>query len=206
MTPSGRPDGNGQEGIWLLLSIVVVAIIFFGIGVPGLTVTVCNCGGRSIVSRAKSDMRNMATGIESYMVDHGEYVAVQPLPDFLHRERHRSRLRAAGGEALTAVRPGSASGIGGLTTPIAYLATIPFDSCLKDIRGIDVPYAYYRTPDSKGWILWSTGPDGDYDITSPALVYDPAIAQPSLELLTGGWTYDPTNGTESSGDIYRVRE
>lgn len=59
------------------------------------------------------------------------------------------------------------------------------------------PYAYYSAGDS--WILYSAGPDKDYDIdpvNDGDDVFDPA----SLLLIMK--TYDPTNGTVSDGDVW----
>jgi hypothetical protein len=56
--------------------------------------------------------------------------------------------------------------------------------------------------DGGGWILISAGPDGDYDI-DPQKLYNSSVPQPSTELLSR--SYDPTNGTVSDGDIFRVK-
>lgn len=66
-----------------------------------------------------------------------------------------------------------------------------------------LPYRYF--PKDDGWILISTGPDGDYDI-DPESGYDPNIPQPSPHLMALAGTYDPTNGTESDGDLWRVKQ
>jgi hypothetical protein len=51
----------------------------------------------------------------------------------------------------------------------------------------------------RGWILWSPGPDGRYDIDA-ARDYDPRVPiSPSLLEKT----YDPTNGAVSAGDVWR---
>lgn len=63
-----------------------------------------------------------------------------------------------------------------------------------------------------GWILVSPGPDRCYDIPGDWDVYDPTISQPSRRLLAGtnkkgkAFTYDPTNGAISSGDLWRVKQ
>jgi hypothetical protein len=63
-----------------------------------------------------------------------------------------------------------------------------------------------------GWMLVCPGPDGDYDLADEWDVYNPAVAQPSRHLLGGtnkrgsALTYDPTNGTVSNGDIWRVKQ
>ena len=46
-----------------------------------------------------------------------------------------------------------------------------------------------------------------YDLTLPELetVYNPRVAQPSLTLIVG-YAYDPTNGTGSSGDVFRCKQ
>lgn len=57
----------------------------------------------------------------------------------------------------------------------------------------------------KEWIIVSRGPDKDYDF-DPKRVYDGSISQPAVSLLTSPFTYDPTNGTISNGDIRRVKQ
>ena len=54
-----------------------------------------------------------------------------------------------------------------------------------------------------GWIIWSPGPDGIYDI-DPFADYDPRLTELPLSLLNK--TYDPTNGTRSRGDVYRLKQ
>jgi prepilin-type N-terminal cleavage/methylation domain-containing protein len=118
-----------------------------------------------------------------------------------------------------------------LTTPIAYISTLIPDP-FADTEG--AVYGYYST--ANGWIVISFGPDqdespdeqghsGDLDGWLESLVrnvvtgkidtalYDPATTQPSLTLLCGesrltgtAFTYDPTNGPVSEGDVYRVSQ
>jgi hypothetical protein len=54
-------------------------------------------------------------------------------------------------------------------------------------------------------MILTRGPDGDYDM-DPAKMYNGSITQPSRDLLTSTATYDPTNGTLSNGDIWRVKQ
>jgi type II secretory pathway pseudopilin PulG len=62
-----------------------------------------------------------------------------------------------------------------------------------------------------GWIKVSPGPDGNYDLAGCYYAYSPAVSQPSAPLLFGtnpkgsAFTYDPTNGLVSDGDIWRVK-
>ena len=64
-----------------------------------------------------------------------------------------------------------------------------------------MPFEYY--PHGKGWIMISPGPDCKFDI-DPAKCYDGNIPQPSELLIR--MSYDPTNGTVSPGDVWRVKQ
>ena len=101
-----------------------------------------------------------------------------------------------------------------MTTPISYITSYFADPFL-DTKGCS--FAYYA--DTNGWILWSAGPDVDQatgtELGGPSAtpsvetVYTSLVSQPSLTLLVGAksapnagsYTYDPTNGTVSPGDV-----
>jgi len=106
-----------------------------------------------------------------------------------------------------------------------YMASYPADRFCSD-RG--ATYVYWsvfpgqRQPDGTiagrdaavsglGFILVSSGPDGKYTLPGSYPIYNPAITQPSPLLLGGtndkgiAFTYDPTNGMTSDGDIWRVK-
>jgi hypothetical protein len=148
---------------------------------------------RSPLSRARSDMRSLATGLESYFIDHEVYPAGAPFRDMVPGTA--SELPRTGEHLLTP--PPS------LTTPVSYLTHLFPDGFQKgSSRGLG--FGYYT--DGKGWILFSPGPDLDFDLTDPASVYDSETTQPSPLLIGGAWTYDPTNGVGSSGDVWRVKQ
>jgi len=106
-----------------------------------------------------------------------------------------------------------------LTTPISYITSYPADP-FADTKG--ATFCYFAN--ANGWILWSCGPDTDEAqgtelgfVTAPGpnkveTIYDVSIAQPSAVLIAGqaaanrAYTYDPTNGTVSPGDVYRVKQ
>ena len=98
---------------------------------------------------------------------------------------------------LNTIEPGSAR-IAGLTTPKAYLERMPRDIFTEGRR---MPFAYDQG--SKGWILFSPGPDGQYDIQPEVMGH---LDQ------NDRWDYlvdvkcDPTNGSGSRGDISRFGE
>ncbi|NUP88654.1 MAG: hypothetical protein HUU25_02405 [Candidatus Sumerlaeia bacterium] len=154
---------------------------------------------REAVSRIRADMRAMATAIESYYVDCNAY------PAWVSADSSESIVQ---GNSVLAAMPTFRRGIlppGGrcvipltLTTPIAYITSLVPDPFNPDVPST---FAYYT--DGPGWILLSPGPDGDFDV-NPRTVYKSELAQPSAELLV--LSYDPTNGTISDGDLWRVRQ
>jgi len=113
-----------------------------------------------------------------------------------------------------------------LTTPIAYITSITTDP-FSDTKGS--AFGYFNAKDA-GWILWSYGPDTDENTADAdgnsngpiqatiwvnymdQTVYNPYVTNPSLDLMTGAhpllgaYSYDPTNGTSSKGDVWRVRQ
>ena len=110
-----------------------------------------------------------------------------------------------------------------ITTPIAYMTSIPVDP-FADAKGCSS--GYFSDPSFTGWILYSPGPDTDNGYTdgttvvgSPLnescyAVYMPQLTMPSPQIIGGSasdtedrsFTYDPSNGTVSSGDVYRVKQ
>ena len=233
--------------------IITVGIVFFFVLALVAIITPNFLGScvRAKASRAKADMRSLATGLEAYCVDNGSYPAW-----------------VCGGNGvcsnnwITTQGLGSANGFANLntgaarihtfrvlmgvpikdpdnqffmlTTPISYVTSF-FTDPFASTKG--AYYGYYAQ--KTGWIVYSFGKDrdekgrfsGDLDayVEAPLLqkfqesfgksVYDYHIAQPTLLLITssgkevtgldfggGCFTYDPTNGTESEGDIWRTKQ
>ncbi len=137
---------------------------------------------RSNVSRARADMRLMATALEAFYVDNNSYPFSQSF-----------ELAVLGEEGSGATYKALAQ----ITTPIAYITGIMKDPFSP---GAEHPYYYfYSGPDpdpslAYTWFLWSVGPDGSLNINKKADLLAPAIYD---------FLYDPTNGTTSSGDILR---
>jgi len=139
---------------------------------------------RSACSRVRADHRILATAVESYYVDWSSY---PPSSDF------ETVVSRGGGDSMPTLRR--------ITTPIAYITRIPDDPFSE--TG-DVPYFYF-TPDPEKdaelieknirWISWSVGPDGVNNIRSRDCFKHPKW----FDLF-----YDPTNGTNSAGDIIRT--
>lgn len=231
-------------GTAFILALPVFAFLIFGLGLA-LMARYTEHKTRSAIVRVKSDMRILATAIESYRVDS----AIPPAMS-------KSRESTAGAYVLPAEVPVSRSfrmrhdtQMMTLTTPIAYIESYPVDP-FREFKG--TTFSYYT--DGWGWILGSWGPDMDQstggdlqwhlgplipeheglvaiDETPPiwnrkrpgrplpgqgvaSVYYTVENKQPSLHLLTGNhnehgegaFTYDPTNGIFSQGDIWRVHE
>ena len=138
-------EGAKKNAIWLALISIWLLVTFIG--------STGNYSGsnRPKVSRAESEMRNIATALETYYIDNNCY------PHSLYQ----------------------------LTTPVAHLPLLPFDPFALTYREKEPDEWYkYRTNNVSCWLLYSLGPDRLDDEASI--------------------TYDPTNGTFSRGDVFRV--
>jgi prepilin-type N-terminal cleavage/methylation domain-containing protein len=211
---------RNRHGFTLIELLIVVAIIAIlaAIAVPNFL----EAQVRSKVSRVRSDHRSLATAIESYYVDNNQYpaglwsgVATAPTGT-----ASADSIVGVSGFSRTFLLRGTTQ-LSTLTTPIAYITNI-FGDPFANTRAL--PFRYYRDSASRaGWILGSFGPNTDQGTggdlqwaTSGAsahveTVYTASISQPSILLVTGApaggaYTYDPTNGTVSSGDVWRVKD
>jgi prepilin-type N-terminal cleavage/methylation domain-containing protein len=176
-----------------LLIVVAIIAILAAIAVPNFL----EAQVRAKVSRAKADMRSLATAIESYAVDYNSY----PLP--ANEDGDPIIPYPAAGPEMFETRLSRS-----ITTPIAYIAALFSEPFAAD--GGENPQFHYSTrayalalegpagaaefgeyvetlygPSATLYILLSHGPDLDHD--------DPDESVPAL--------YDPTNGTTSSGDV-----
>ncbi len=172
-------------------------------------------GVRSKVSQVKTNLRTIATSLEAYFVDTMLY------PAYARGDQGANSFAGphAGAYHIHTFRTWRDDSERGtfytLTTPIPYLPSYLRDP-FASTRG--ATYGYYC--DLNGWILYSWGPDMDennayqWDLEPDVeMVYKSFIRQPSLTLMCGtssssheAYTYDPTNGTISPGDVYRVKQ
>ena len=199
-----------------LLIVVAIIAILAAIAVPNFL----EAQTRAKVSRAKADMRSIATANETYMIDHSMYL-------YQNRQSRGLRINAGSDEVFER-----------LTSPIAYLAGVwsfksPFKAT-KVVQGaaldqdsdlpanqIELSQIYWYTARNNGnangsgsaqwgrndpkpswYFTQSAGPMsmlyGVNDATQG--MYDTAADQEkSLRAM-----YDATNGTISRGGIFRV--
>jgi general secretion pathway protein G len=180
-----RPTRHAFTLIELLIVVAIIAILA-AIAVPNFL----EAQTRAKVSRAKNDLRTLATALEAYNVDNNAYPPGPPaLPSRFRRQKP-------------------------LTTPIAYITSVPRDPFMSDDASGFGPwrsglYSYGAMPldAASRWALASDGPDRNDDCGG--LVFYPGYTS---ELFFGGVTgfdytlYDPTNGTVSDGDIFRASD
>ena len=109
-----------KSGFTLIELLIVVAIIAIlaAIAVPNFL----EAQARAKTSRVKSDLRTMATGLEAYHVDHGNYPYIVD-------------LNGVEWQMPAGFPPNMSSGPGGLTTPVAYLTTALEDPFLARSSG-----------------------------------------------------------------------
>lgn len=196
-----------------LLIVVAIIAILAAIAVPNFL----EAQTRSKVSRTKADMRSIATALESYRTDNNDYPRFSLSPQAFSVPGGPSN--ATGGDSCV-----SASRAAGLTSPIAYITSIP-DDPFGMVRpddlftfggGATIADAYYyntkawfdcrgflwnvspshQTPGTAAWVLQSKGPDKYFAPPGISNGVD-HTDQPYL------WQYDPTNGTVSGGNIVR---
>jgi prepilin-type N-terminal cleavage/methylation domain-containing protein len=176
---------RNQAGFTLIELLIVVAIIAIlaAIAIPNFL----EAQVRAKVSRVKSEQRTLVNAATSYYVDNNAY----PMSSGWY-----------GGTPFAAItdRKNTSEayyylGIPTITTPIAYVTSIP-----KDPFNGPPPqtYAYYAEPNNNlvaetGGVSWfkfySVGPDGYWNRSYGS----------NYKLY-----YDPTNGTVSNGDIARL--
>lgn len=156
---------------------------------------------RPLTSRVIADLRSLATGIESYYVDHDAYPAFAVVPD----RKVLGSLDKEYGDGLLlptfAVMDRNGAPYRHLSTPVSYIPTYFIDPFVESPSST---YCYWPDPTNSGWIAWSAGPDGDFDLTYDFVetTYNPRTGDKPFYYLR----YDPTNGSTSSGDIYRVKQ
>lgn len=200
-----------------LLVVVAIISILSSIAVPNFL----EAQTRAKVSRIKADQRTMATALESYAVDNNKYPYRRddPYPTYPHYTVPPLKTKM-----YDPAQPTAAVGLHLLTTPMSYLGSVPSDVFNKPVRAMmqpGNPYSdaidYYDSVQAdsfvtpaiglkvgcaKGWLLVSVGPDQYIGVNAAGAPggYPP---EPELTQFKRKIVYDPTNGTVSSGNIFR---
>lgn len=181
-----RYKKDWNKGFTLIELLIVVAIIAIlaGIALPNFL----EAQTRSKVSRVKTDLRTIAIGLEAYHTEHNRYPSSTLIQPFL-------RLIP-------------------LSTPVAYITSIPLDIFQPANHGPwyirqRSRFAYGARPIEKEsrYAMASHGPDLKPD--HEPIEFYPGYADDLWENPLSGFDYiryDPTNGSVSPGDIWRVSD
>ncbi len=180
------------------LVIVCVLLLIIGLGLIGLSNFLSSCT-RSHISVARSNMRTLATAIESYCVDNNSY------PPHTFDAKFKVHWPRPIDAPTFDMRIS-------LSTPIGYIVKYYLDPYHEEDEKAS-GFAYFSN--GRGWFLVSPGPDRDYDtpfrFLHPDMVYMQTQEDGSLKELRGAEAiaasllpYDPTNGIDSSGDLYHL--
>ena len=166
-----------------LLVVVAIIAILAGIALPNFL----EAQTRSKVARVKADQRTVATALEAYRVDENRYPSSTLISPF-------RRLRP-------------------LTTPVAYLTDLPQDIFANSnapgpfqTRG-NFNYGAMPIDKESRYALTSVGPDRGAN--NDGIEFYPGYSEDLWENPTSSFNfirYDPTNGTISVGDIWRLSD
>ncbi|MGI6455410.1 MAG: prepilin-type N-terminal cleavage/methylation domain-containing protein [bacterium] len=205
---------KGLKGFTLIELLIVVAIIgiLAAIAVPNFL----NAQVRAKVARAESEMRSLQNALESFFIDNNSYPPMNSGDRNLKRQ-YREGFDEPDGATLEHAHIATGARSDRriyLTTPVAYISSIPFDPFHGD--GQSDSYGY-GSDGTSYYILTSFGPDQQDGHGSVADLNEwrytgarlndyrrKATRQQKGNFSLPEMVYDPSNGTSSSGDILRV--
>jgi type II secretory pathway pseudopilin PulG len=184
-------NARRAAGRWIAVSVVLLLLLIIGAIDRG------RYGGersiRAKVSRARANMITLSTAIETYRLDHGAY------PPWTSDPSLQAPFHSTGDEPT--FRRIESEGFARFYESLL----APIDAHSDPYDDADEPggFAYWSASDEGPWILISRGPDGDFDLNLDVVRRALEGSPPRIEDLSG-FTYDPTNGIASSGDVWRT--
>lgn len=205
-----------------LLIVVAIISILAGIAVPNFL----EAQTRAKVARVLADMRTMQTAIEMYRVDENK----APIRNDKWEDPDAAKRYIPDGNTklFDPSDPDARVGLRQLTTPVAYLGSLPPDIfnqgmqklVAEQVEGASMALDYWdpiqlrafrlslnvtKRPGDKGFALLSVGPDGWLGGLSTVRPGYPE-GQPQNLMNTIRWIYDASNGTTSAGNVYKFSD
>jgi len=196
-------DASGNKAFTLIELLIVVAIIgiLAAIAVPNFL----NAQTRAKIARCEADAESIGTALESYRLDTNEYPPDARSGVYTHFSLNWAGHPSAGKH---------------LTTPIAYMSSIPYDPFNSKIgwtgwTPIDNAETYLKAmfflnrKYNEGVNSWEPGlPFADRFKNARWQIYSigPSVEYGWREQLTACWLmpYDASNGLTSIGGIWRL--
>jgi general secretion pathway protein G len=185
-----------RRGFTLIELLIVVAIIAIlaAIALPNFL----EAQTRTKISRARADMRTVATALEAYRVDQNRYPPpiLGTYPSLPGGQFNRNLAPLTSPVAYVTSLPGDIFNLGyddvenPWSVPGRSANTFDYNTYRRDIIGtMASPQRWYSVFGESAWKLISPGPDLDFVNDSSEFGYRDR--------------YDPTNGTVSGGDLVR---
>ena len=181
-----RSPSKHEHGFTLIELLIVVAIIAIlaAIAVPNFL----EARNRSKVSRAKADMRSLATAVEAYCVDTNNYPPLWP-PSSTNRRKYCDYIFYLPGARSSSRYPT----MPWLSTPIAYISSYPLQP-FQPRGATNDPNSGYRD-NSSYYLVNFKGASQDYDFldNNGLLNTDgsPIVKSPSSVNVVGGGSEGP---------------
>jgi type II secretion system protein G len=189
-----------------LLIVVAIIAILAAIAVPNFI----EAQTRSKVARVKTDMRSIATAIECYTVDNNKHP--------IGWEEGVVTLGIWDWDGTSNAAPYRQ-----ITTPIAYMTSIPKDpfaiyakgasealGTYYHVTGLDDTYMTGVLPNLKAWgFTWEMHSAGPYAFRGVDWSNDYYQGNSTPIIINGGlpnYLYDATNGTKSIGWLIRTNK
>lgn len=150
---------------------------------------------RTRLNVVQSEMRTIANQLEAYRADNaGQFPVCTRVTSQYGWAPGDQRF----GHLWSFVNtPPSSPLPGNLQTPTAYMTSMPRDPYSRP-AGRDLPYCYFVDRATGSYLIWSAGPDNDYDV-DPIRDFDTASG--ALPGALRARMYDTNDPNDTDGDL-----